>query len=240
MTALEAVGTRSVLRQRRQQSYACWKHSPQDRRSAAEGLLACLFQRCLDLRQRPSPAAHRAARSRARGREPHRPEWRPSCRSSPSAALSSASRPSGSSSFQRSEAERGVGVAACPVNASPTVRILALMEAASLSGRAKDLVGFARWLRTPEGARTGLSVAIATFDRNARTRARQLRGCRARRRHRNARHPRTTSLRPGGVFSATANHVRREPGYYRVTQQQIPLAAPVVARVASRSPVVCI
>jgi len=55
------------------------------------------------------------------------------------------------------------------MNAPPTVRILTLMEAASLTGPAKGLVGFCRWLRSPEGARTGLSVAIATFDRNART-----------------------------------------------------------------------
>ena len=60
-------------------------------------------------------------------------------------------------------------MAARPVNAPPTVKILALMEAASLSGRAKNLVAFGRWLRSLEGARTGLSVAIATFDRNART-----------------------------------------------------------------------
>jgi glycosyltransferase involved in cell wall biosynthesis len=53
------------------------------------------------------------------------------------------------------------------VNAPPTVRILAMMEAASLTGPAKNLIGFCRWLRSAEGARTGLSVAIATFDRNA-------------------------------------------------------------------------
>jgi len=44
-------------------------------------------------------------------------------------------------------------VAARPVNASPTVRILALIETASLSGRAKTLVGFGRWLRSREGIR---------------------------------------------------------------------------------------
>ena len=60
-------------------------------------------------------------------------------------------------------------MAARPVNTPPTVKILALMETASLSGRARNLVGFGRWLRSREGARTGLSVAIATFDRNART-----------------------------------------------------------------------
>jgi glycosyltransferase involved in cell wall biosynthesis len=57
------------------------------------------------------------------------------------------------------------------VNAPPTVRILAMMEAASLTGPAKNLIGFCRWLRSPEGVDTGLSVAIATFDRNARARA---------------------------------------------------------------------
>jgi glycosyltransferase involved in cell wall biosynthesis len=54
------------------------------------------------------------------------------------------------------------------VNEPPTVRILAMMEAASLTGPAKNLIGFGRWLRSAEGARTGLTVAIATFDRNAR------------------------------------------------------------------------
>ena len=54
------------------------------------------------------------------------------------------------------------------MNPPPTVRILTLMEAASLTGPAKALIGFCHWLRTPEGARTGMSVAIATFDRNAR------------------------------------------------------------------------
>jgi glycosyltransferase involved in cell wall biosynthesis len=58
--------------------------------------------------------------------------------------------------------------AASRVNAPPTVRILAMMEAASVTGPAKNLIGFCRWLRSAEGARSGLSVAIATFDRNAR------------------------------------------------------------------------
>jgi glycosyltransferase involved in cell wall biosynthesis len=43
------------------------------------------------------------------------------------------------------------------------------MEAASVTGPAKNLLGFCRWLQTVEGARTGLRIAIATFDRNART-----------------------------------------------------------------------
>jgi glycosyltransferase involved in cell wall biosynthesis len=51
------------------------------------------------------------------------------------------------------------------------VRILAMMEAASVTGPAKNLIGFCRWLRGAEGARTGLSVTIATFDRNARPEA---------------------------------------------------------------------
>jgi glycosyltransferase involved in cell wall biosynthesis len=53
------------------------------------------------------------------------------------------------------------------VNAPPTLRILAMMEANSVTGPAKNIIGFCRWLRTPEGAQTRLSVAIATFTRNA-------------------------------------------------------------------------
>ena len=44
-----------------------------------------------------------------------------------------------------------------------------MMEANSVTGPAKNLIGFCRWLRTPEGAQTGLKVAIATFSRNAGT-----------------------------------------------------------------------
>jgi glycosyltransferase involved in cell wall biosynthesis len=54
------------------------------------------------------------------------------------------------------------------VNAPPILRILAMMEANSVTGPVKNLIGFCRWLRTPEGAQTGLRVAIATFTRNAR------------------------------------------------------------------------
>jgi glycosyltransferase involved in cell wall biosynthesis len=54
------------------------------------------------------------------------------------------------------------------VNAPPAVRILAMMEAASLTGPAKNLIGFGRWLQSAEGARSGISLTIATFDRNAR------------------------------------------------------------------------
>jgi glycosyltransferase involved in cell wall biosynthesis len=53
------------------------------------------------------------------------------------------------------------------VNAPPTLRILAMMEANTVTGPAKNLLGFCRWLGTPEGARTRLKVAIATFTRNA-------------------------------------------------------------------------
>jgi glycosyltransferase involved in cell wall biosynthesis len=57
------------------------------------------------------------------------------------------------------------------VNAPPTVRILAIMEARSVTGPAKNLIGFSRWLGTLEGAQTGLSVSIATFDRSAKSRS---------------------------------------------------------------------
>jgi glycosyltransferase involved in cell wall biosynthesis len=50
----------------------------------------------------------------------------------------------------------------CPVN----VRILALMEASCVTGPAKNLIGFCRWLASPEGKRTGLSLDIATFERH--------------------------------------------------------------------------
>jgi glycosyltransferase involved in cell wall biosynthesis len=42
-----------------------------------------------------------------------------------------------------------------------------MMEANSVTGPAKNLLGFCRWLRTAEGAQTGIRVAIATFSRNA-------------------------------------------------------------------------
>jgi len=42
-----------------------------------------------------------------------------------------------------------------------------MMEANSVTGPAKNLIGFCRWLGTPEGARTRVSVEIATFTRNA-------------------------------------------------------------------------
>jgi glycosyltransferase involved in cell wall biosynthesis len=51
------------------------------------------------------------------------------------------------------------------VNAPPSVRILAMMEAVSVTGPAKNLIGFCRWLDTAEGAQTGLRIAIATFER---------------------------------------------------------------------------
>jgi glycosyltransferase involved in cell wall biosynthesis len=42
-----------------------------------------------------------------------------------------------------------------------------MMEANSVTGPAKNLLGFCRWLRTPEGAQSGFNIAIATFSRNA-------------------------------------------------------------------------
>ena len=55
------------------------------------------------------------------------------------------------------------------MNEPPTLRILAMMEANSVTGPAKNLLGFCRWLRTAEGAQTGIKVGIATFSRNAGT-----------------------------------------------------------------------
>jgi glycosyltransferase involved in cell wall biosynthesis len=52
------------------------------------------------------------------------------------------------------------------VNTPPNTRILALMEANSVTGPAKNLIGFAHWLKTLEGAATGFSIAVATFERN--------------------------------------------------------------------------
>lgn len=54
------------------------------------------------------------------------------------------------------------------MNTPQQIRILAVMEAASVTGPAKNLIGFGRWLQTPEGAATGLNLTIATFDRNSR------------------------------------------------------------------------
>lgn len=42
-----------------------------------------------------------------------------------------------------------------------------MMEANSVTGPAKNLIGFCRWLGTPEGAQTGVKVMIATFTRDA-------------------------------------------------------------------------
>jgi glycosyltransferase involved in cell wall biosynthesis len=52
-------------------------------------------------------------------------------------------------------------------DARPSVQVLAMMEAASVTGPAKNLIGFGRWLNTDEGHRTGVRLSIATFDRNA-------------------------------------------------------------------------
>lgn len=46
--------------------------------------------------------------------------------------------------------------------------MLAMMEAASVTGPAKNLIGFGQWLNSPEGLRTGVHMSFATFDRNAR------------------------------------------------------------------------
>ena len=53
-------------------------------------------------------------------------------------------------------------------SARPPIRVLAMMEAASVTGPAKNLIGFGQWLNTPEGLRTGVRMSFATFDRNAR------------------------------------------------------------------------
>jgi len=41
-----------------------------------------------------------------------------------------------------------------------------MMEAASVTGPAKNLIGFCRWLDTAQGMQTGLRISIATFDRD--------------------------------------------------------------------------
>ena len=53
------------------------------------------------------------------------------------------------------------------MNTLPPVRILAMMEAASVTGPAKNLIGFSSWLAGEEGAKSGLAVSIATFCREA-------------------------------------------------------------------------
>jgi glycosyltransferase involved in cell wall biosynthesis len=53
------------------------------------------------------------------------------------------------------------------INPPETTRILALMEAGSVTGPAKNLIGFCRWLDTPAGRETGLRISIVTFDRSA-------------------------------------------------------------------------
>ncbi|MEO7207995.1 MAG: glycosyltransferase, partial [Steroidobacteraceae bacterium] len=55
------------------------------------------------------------------------------------------------------------------MNEPPTLRILAMMEANSVTGPAKNLLGFCRWLRTAEGEQTGIKIGIGTFSRNAGT-----------------------------------------------------------------------
>lgn len=53
------------------------------------------------------------------------------------------------------------------LDARPSIRVLAMMEAGSVTGPAKNLIGFGRWLNTAEGQRAGIRLSIATFDRNA-------------------------------------------------------------------------
>jgi glycosyltransferase involved in cell wall biosynthesis len=43
--------------------------------------------------------------------------------------------------------------------------ILALMEAASITGPAKNLLGFCKWIQSADGRKTGLRVVVATFSR---------------------------------------------------------------------------
>jgi glycosyltransferase involved in cell wall biosynthesis len=43
------------------------------------------------------------------------------------------------------------------------------MEAASVTGPAKNLLGYCRWLQTPDGLRTGLHLTVATFERGSGT-----------------------------------------------------------------------
>jgi glycosyltransferase involved in cell wall biosynthesis len=43
--------------------------------------------------------------------------------------------------------------------------VLAIMEAGSVTGPAKNLIGFGRWTRTPEGAASGIELSVATYAR---------------------------------------------------------------------------
>jgi glycosyltransferase involved in cell wall biosynthesis len=54
-----------------------------------------------------------------------------------------------------------------PVNRLPPHKVLALIEAASITGPAKNLFGFCRWLQSAEGQRTGLRLSVATFERDS-------------------------------------------------------------------------
>jgi glycosyltransferase involved in cell wall biosynthesis len=53
------------------------------------------------------------------------------------------------------------------LNSAPVIRVLALMEAASVIGPAKNLIHFCRWTRTPDAAAFGLNmeISVATFCR---------------------------------------------------------------------------
>lgn len=53
------------------------------------------------------------------------------------------------------------------MNSEPSIRVLALMEASSVTGPAKNLIQFCRWTRTTEAAEFGpkIQVSVATFCR---------------------------------------------------------------------------
>lgn len=44
-------------------------------------------------------------------------------------------------------------------------RLVAVIEAASVTGPAKNLIGFCRWLQGPDGVRAGVRASIVTFER---------------------------------------------------------------------------
>jgi len=51
--------------------------------------------------------------------------------------------------------------------ATTRTRVLALMEASSVTGPAKNLIGFCRWAHSAQGAGAGLQISIATYVRGA-------------------------------------------------------------------------
>ena len=56
------------------------------------------------------------------------------------------------------------------MNSPPSARILAIMEARTVTGPAKNLIGFGSWLGTAGGAQAGFRMTIATYDRGAKGR----------------------------------------------------------------------